>query len=83
MVASSGAASAQEAMDNLCAQQEQVLSRLERAGILGDIGPMLNEEQDPSYWLGQEGAPKPELENEDPQPITIGYDELIQSWENN
>ncbi|WP_349371971.1 ABC transporter substrate-binding protein [Salinarimonas sp.] len=80
--ASSGAASAQEAMDNLCAQQEQVLSRLERAGVLGDIGPKLNEEQDPSYWLGQEGAPKPKLDDEDPQPITISYDELIKSWQN-
>ncbi|GGK31606.1 ABC transporter substrate-binding protein [Salinarimonas ramus] len=81
--ASSGAASAQEAMDNLCREQEQVLSRLERAGVLGDLGPVLNEERDPQYWLDQPGAPKPELENEDPQPITIGYDELIQSWQNN
>jgi len=81
--ASSGAATAQQAMDNLCSEQEQVLSRLERAGVLGDLGPVLNEERDPQYWLDQPGAPKPALENEDPQPMTIGYDELIQSWQNN
>ncbi|MGJ3265001.1 MAG: ABC transporter substrate-binding protein [Salinarimonas sp.] len=81
--ASSGAASAQEAMDNLCREQEAVMARLERAGVLGDLGPQLNEERDPQYWLDQPGAPKPALENEDPQPMTIGYDELIQSWQNN
>ncbi|MGP9821486.1 ABC transporter substrate-binding protein [Salinarimonas sp. NSM] len=81
--ASSGAATAQQAMDNLCREQEAVLSRLERAGVLGDLGPVLNEERDPQYWLDQPGAPKPALENEDPQPMTIGYDELIQSWQNN
>ena len=31
--ASSGAKSAQEAMDSLCAEQEKVLERLERAGV--------------------------------------------------
>ena len=34
--ASSGAKTAQEAMDSLCAEQEKVLERLERAGIQGD-----------------------------------------------
>ncbi|WP_372422978.1 ABC transporter substrate-binding protein [Salinarimonas chemoclinalis] len=81
--ASSGAVSAQVAMDNLCREQEAVMARLERAGVLGDIGPLLNEERDPQYWLDQPGSPKPALENEDPQPMTIGYDELIQSWQNN
>ena len=79
--ASSGAKSAQEAMDALCAAQEQVLSRLERAGIQGDLGPKLNEEQDPQYWLDQPGAPKPRLENEKPQGETVDYDELIKSWQ--
>ena len=60
--ASSGAKSAQEALDSLCEQQEQVLERLERAGIQGDLGPVMNEEQDPQYWLDQPGAPKPKLE---------------------
>ncbi|MCP1168103.1 ABC transporter substrate-binding protein [Limimaricola litoreus] len=79
--ASSGAKTAQEALDSLCEQQEQVLERLERAGIQGDLGPVMNEEQDPQYWLDQPGAPKPELENEDEEPQTIAYDELISSWQ--
>ncbi|WP_370160147.1 ABC transporter substrate-binding protein, partial [Limimaricola soesokkakensis] len=74
--ASSGAKTAQEALDSLCEQQEQVLERLERAGIQGDLGPVMNEEQDPQYWLDQPGAPKPKLENEDEEPETISYDEL-------
>ncbi|PSK88712.1 carbohydrate ABC transporter substrate-binding protein (CUT1 family) [Limimaricola soesokkakensis] len=79
--ASSGAKTAQEALDSLCEQQEQVLERLERAGIQGDLGPVMNEEQDPQYWLDQPGAPKPKLENEDEEPETISYEELIKSWQ--
>ncbi|MEE4118413.1 MAG: ABC transporter substrate-binding protein [Paracoccaceae bacterium] len=79
--AMSGAKTPQEALDALCADQEQVLERLERAGVQGDIGPMLNEERDPEYWLSQPGAPKPRLENEDPEPVTVSYDELVKSWQ--
>ncbi|MEM9317554.1 MAG: ABC transporter substrate-binding protein [Pseudomonadota bacterium] len=79
--ASSGALSAQEALDNLCAQQEAVLARLERAGVQGEIGPILNDEMDADFWLSQEGSPQAALENEDEEPITVSYDELIQSWQ--
>ncbi|MEL6480222.1 MAG: ABC transporter substrate-binding protein [Pseudomonadota bacterium] len=79
--ASSGAKTAQEALDALCAAQERVLQRLERAGIQGDIGPKLNEEQAPEFWLEQAGAPKAKLANEKPAPETISYDELIKSWQ--
>jgi glycerol transport system substrate-binding protein len=79
--AMSGAKSPQEALDSLCADQERVLERLERAGIQGDIGPKLNEEMDPEHWLSQPGAPKAKLENEDEEPVTIAYDELIKSWQ--
>jgi glycerol transport system substrate-binding protein len=77
----SGAKTPQEALDGLCADQERVLERLERAGVQGDLGPVMNEEQDPEYWLSQPGAPKAALENEDEEPITVSYDELIQSWQ--
>lgn len=80
--ASSGAKTAQEAMDALCAAQEKVLSRLERAGVQGDIGPKLNDEMGAEHWLSQPGSPKAMLDNEKPQPITVDYDELIKSWEN-
>jgi len=79
--ASSGAKSAQEALDALCAQQERVLERLERAGVQGDLGPHMNDPQDPQYWLDQPGAPKPKLANEKPDPITVDYDQLIASWQ--
>ena len=80
--ASSGAKSPQEALDALCEQQESILERLERAGVQGDLGPVMNEEQDPEVWLSEAGAPKPKLDNEDPQPETVNYDELVKSWEN-
>ncbi len=79
--ASSGAKTPQEALDSLCAQQEQVLERLERAGVQGDLGPVMNEPQDPQYWIDQPGSPVGMLDNEDPDPVTIGYDELIASWQ--
>ncbi|TNF21096.1 MAG: carbohydrate ABC transporter substrate-binding protein [Rhodobacteraceae bacterium] len=79
--AMSGAKTPQEALDGLCADQERVLERLERAGIQGEIGPKLNEERDAEYWFSQDGAPYPKLENEDEEPKTIAYDELIKSWQ--
>ena len=53
---------------------------LERAGVQGDIGPVMNEESDPSFWLNQPGSPKARPANEDEAPVTIAYDELIKSW---
>ena len=79
--AMSGAKSTQEALDTLCSDMEDVMMRLERAGVQGDLGPELNEEQSAEYWLEQPGAPKPALENEDEEPQTISYDELVQSWQ--
>ena len=78
--AMSGAKSTQESLDQLCADMESVMERLERAGIQGDLGPVMNEEREASYWLEQPGAPRPALENEDEEPQTIGYDELVSSW---
>lgn len=79
--ASSGAKSAKEALDALCVAQERLLSRLERAGVQGDLGPKLNDEQGADYWLAQPGAPKAKIGEEKPQGVTVGYDELIKSWQ--
>ena len=73
-------------MDSLCAEQEKVLSRLERAGIQGDIGPKLAEEHDLAYWhedAVKKGnlAPQPKIENEKEKPLTVNYDELVKSWQ--
>jgi glycerol transport system substrate-binding protein len=79
--AMSGQKTVQEALDALCEAQEDVMERLERAGVQGDLGPKLNEVQDAEYWFAQPGAPFPKLENEDEEPQTIAYDELIKSWQ--
>lgn len=78
--ASSGAKTAQEALNSLCKAQEKVLKRIQRAKIQGDIGPNLNKPKDESYWLSQPGSPKAKLANEKPKAMTVSYDELIKSW---
>ncbi|WP_431300873.1 carbohydrate ABC transporter substrate-binding protein [Tabrizicola sp. BL-A-41-H6] len=80
--AMSGAKTPQEALDSLCAEQEKVLERIERAGVQGDIGPKMGEVKDAQYWIDQPGAPVAKLANEDEEPKTIAYDELIKSWQN-
>jgi len=80
--AMSGAKTPQEALDALCAEQERVMERIERAGVQGDIGPKMNEPQDAQVWLDEPGAPVAKLDNEKPMGETIAYDELIKSWQN-
>ena len=75
-----GEVTPQEAMDNLAAAQDEVLERLERAGVQGDLGPLVNEPQDPEYWFSQPGSPKPPLADEEGQGETVAYDDLIQAW---
>jgi glycerol transport system substrate-binding protein len=79
--AASGAKTPQQAMTALAVAQERLLKRLQRAGVLGDCGPQLNEPRGRDYWLAQPGAPKAKLANEKPTPITVDYDELVRSWE--
>jgi glycerol transport system substrate-binding protein len=80
--AMSGAKTPQEALDSLCAEQEAVLIRLEKSGVQGDLGPKMNEEQDPQIWLDAPGSPVAKLANEKPPGETVAYDELIKSWKN-
>lgn len=79
--AASGAKTPQEALTALALAQDRLMERLERTGVLGECGPQLNEPQSREYWLSQPGAPKEQLANEKPTPITIDYDELVQSWQ--
>ena len=76
----SGEVTPQEAMDALAREQDRVLERLQRHGVLGECGPELNEERDAAYWLTQPGAPKLKLDNEKPQGETVAYSELIEAW---
>ena len=83
--AAAGAKTPQEAMDSLCAEQEKVLERLERAGVQGEFGPVLAEEHDLAYWNADAVAagnlaPQLPIANEKEQGITVDYDELVKSW---
>lgn len=84
--ASSGAKSPQEAMDALCADQEKVLGRIEKAGIQGDIGPKLAEQtsledQNAKAVAAGHLAPQLKLAEEKEKPVTVNYDELVKSWQ--
>ena len=68
------------AMDNLAAEQDKIMMRLERANILGECGPKLNPEKDEAYWLNQPGSPKAKLANEKPKGETVDYDKLLEAW---
>ena len=76
----SGEVTPQGAMDALASEQDRVLERLQRHGVLGECGPELNEERGAAYWLAQPGAPKPKLDKEKPQGETVAYSELIEAW---
>ena len=80
----SGAFTAQEAMDRMAAEMDDVMARMqqvdEAANIYGGCGPRLNPEVDPSEWLGKPDGPKALLANEKPQGETVDYDELVARW---
>ncbi|MEM1046787.1 MAG: ABC transporter substrate-binding protein [Pseudomonadota bacterium] len=79
----SGAFTPQQAMDRLASEMDQVMARMQRAdeanNTYGGCGPRLNDEKDPSEWLGKGGA-KAKLDNEKPQGETVSYDELVKRW---
>jgi len=79
----SGSFTAQQAMDRLASEMDQVMGRMQRAdeanNTYGGCGPRLNDEKDAAEWIGKGGA-KAKLENEKPQGETIAYDELVKRW---
>ncbi len=81
----SGAFTPQEAMDRLAGEMDTIMARMqaadEQANVYGGCGPRLNEEKDPSEWLGKPDGPKAKLENEKPQGETIAYEEIIKRWQ--
>jgi glycerol transport system substrate-binding protein len=70
----------QQAMDKLAKEMDEILARLERAGMK-NCPPKLNPETDPNEWLTKEGAPKPKLANEKPKGETVAYEKLLESWQ--
>jgi glycerol transport system substrate-binding protein len=75
----SGEKTPQGAMDNLALEMDQILSRLQRAGMK-NCTPILNEEKDPNSWLSNNSAPWAKLANEKPQGETIPYEKLLNAW---
>lgn len=69
----------QQAMDNLAAEMDAVMARLERAGM-NHCAPKLNPKSDPAKWLSDDHAPWKKLANENPKGETVAYDSLLQAW---
>jgi len=78
-VAVTGEKTPQAAMDNLAEEMDQVMARLERAGM-AHCPPKLNPKGDPAKYLSDKGAPWAKLANEKPKGQTIGYDTLLSAW---
>src|SRR3954466_16450 len=80
-VAVTGEKTPQAAMDTLADEMDQVMARLERAGM-AKCPPKLNPKGDPAKWLGTKQAPWAKLSNEKPKGETISYDTLLTAWKN-
>lgn len=78
-VAVTGEKTPQQAMDNLAEEMDQVMARLERAGM-ARCAPKLNKKEDAKKWLSDKGAPWAKLANEKPKGETIAYDTLLNAW---
>ncbi|XUO88552.1 ABC transporter substrate-binding protein [Halomonas sp. KM072] len=76
----SGEVTPQEGLDKLATDMDNTMNRLARANVFDSYAPVLNEERDPQYWLDQDGAPKPKLDDEMPQGTTVPYDEMMEAW---
>ncbi len=82
----SGQSTPQQAMDGLARDQDAIMARIQRSGVQGDLGPVLNPVKSADYWYDQakkDGnlAPQRKLANEKPPGKTVDYDELIKSWQ--
>jgi glycerol transport system substrate-binding protein len=79
-----GTFTAQQAMDRLAGEMDQLMARMqvadEKAKAYSGCGPRLNQPRDPSYWLSKGGAPWPKLDNEKPKGETVDYDVLVKRW---
>jgi glycerol transport system substrate-binding protein len=75
----SGEKTPQAAMDNLAEEMDNVMARLQRAGMQ-NCAPRLNPKGDPAKVLSDTSAPWKKLSNEKPRGETIPYDKLLQAW---
>jgi len=78
-VAVTGEKTPQQAMDNLANEMDDVMARLERAGM-ARCAPKLNPKGDPAKYLSDKAAPWAKLVNEKPKGQTIAYETLLNAW---
>jgi len=76
----SGEVTVDRAMDNLAAEMDKVMERIQRAKVQKIAGPKLNKCGDEAPWLKKPGSPKAKLANEKPKGETVDYDGLIKAW---
>jgi glycerol transport system substrate-binding protein len=69
----------QKAMDTLADEMDEVMARLERAGM-AQCAPKLNPKGDPAKYLSDKQAPWKKLANEKPKGETIAYETLLNAW---
>jgi glycerol transport system substrate-binding protein len=74
-----GETTPQQSMDNLAEDMDQVMARLQRAGMKA-CAPKLNPKKDPKEWLSDKGAPWAKLANEKPKGETVPYAQLLEAW---
>ena len=81
---SAGTFTAQQAMDRLAKEMDEVMARMqaadEKAKTYSGCGPRLNKAEDPATWLKKGGAPWAKLADEKAKGVTVAYDELIKRW---
>ena len=74
-----GTVTPQAAMDKLAKEMDDVMARLERAGMK-NCAPKLNPEKPAAEWIGKPNGPKAKLANEKPKGETMSYEKLLESW---
>jgi glycerol transport system substrate-binding protein len=81
----SGAFTPQQAMDRLAGEMDQIMARMQAADeankTYGGCGPRLNDEKDPSEWLGKPDGPKAKIENEKEPGKTVAYEDIVKRWQ--
>ncbi len=69
----------QQAMDKLAEEMDEVMARLQRAGMKV-CPPKLNAKSDAAKWFRADAAPWAKVANEKPKGETVPYDKLLQAW---
>jgi glycerol transport system substrate-binding protein len=69
----------QAAMDKLASDMDDVMRRLQRAGM-AHCPPKLNDKKNAAEWLSNNAAPWAKLANEKPKGETVAYEKLLQAW---